>query len=333
VDRNQTVGQDQRNLSRRRLLRAGGGVAAAAVLGALPLARAGAANADVDPSPRFKLDGAGDYVFLEQPLHNTSWGMQSFAFDNVNRHVYFVQTKPGSVTGDLWVTRTDLYGTELGSMALWGFGHGVQIAVEPYEGEVYLWTEWQSSDRGFGSRIGRFKFADGATLTRTDSRVEDRTPTLANLVTNPQPAIDPYYDRLLVRFRDASGKARVVVFEMSDARAGRLGHDQRKAEWALPDRGTWGDAHPFQGFTGYGQFVYLLEGEGGVSTSYLTSIDLNSGARMHDRFGTTAGASLPHREPEGMAILLDGGPRLAFGFSSGSAPDYRASIFYKSQFV
>lgn len=169
------------------------------------------------------------------------------AFDNLNGHVYFVTTKPGSTTGDLWVTKTDLSGTQLGSMALHGFGHGVQIAVEPSGGTVYLWTEWRASASGFGTRIGRFEFVNGSTLEQTDSRIQDRTPTLTNLVTNPQPAI---------------------------------------------------------------------------------------GHVMQDRFPTTAGESLPNREPEGMAILESAstGPLLAFGFSSGSAPNFAATVFYKSDF-
>jgi hypothetical protein len=261
--------------------------------------------------------------------------MQSFAFDNVNDHIYFVQTKPGTTTGDLWVTKTDLSGTQLGSMALHGFGHGVQIAVEPAGATAYLWSEWRASASGFGTRIGRFEFIDGATLEQRDTRIQDRTPTLTNLVTNPQPAIDPAYDRLLVRFKDANGKARIVAFRMSDARAGLLGHDHRLAEWALPDRGSWGVEQPFQGFTGYGEFVYLLEGKGGATTSYLTSVDLNSGHIMQDRFPTTAGESLPNREPEGMAIRESAstGPLLAFGFSSGAAPNFRATVYYKSDFA
>ncbi|MEV6866563.1 hypothetical protein AB0M44_36905 [Streptosporangium subroseum] len=336
-------------LSRRRLLQAGGRVIAVAAAGSLPFVDTGTARADVDPSLRFNFAGSGDDPIIRRSLH-ANWVMQSFAYDNVNRHVYFVQhnsenTNPKYV-GDIWVTKTDLEGKQLGSMALHNFGHGVQIGVEPYNGAVYLWTEWQDRNppTDFGNKIGRFKFVDGAVLEKNSSLVQDRTLTLANMhpeSANPQPAIDPSTDRLVVRFRDTNKNMRIVLFRMSDARAGRLGSGYRLAERALPTRdAAWAKANPFQGFTAYGQYAYLLEG--GVSeTSYLTAIDLNDVGQSiaQDRWPTTAGKTLPGREPQGMAIwLVTAGngavqPRLAFGFHSNTGGVRQASVFYKDTFL
>jgi hypothetical protein len=56
----------------------------------------------------------------------------------------------------------------------------------------------------------------------------------------------------------------------------------------------------FQGYTAYGNHLYLLE-------------------------------SLTHREPEGMAIqIAAGAPRLCFGFASGDPGARRADIIYKN---
>ncbi len=107
-----------------------------ATIGAGPLFGAGPAHAEVPSSPRFRLNPDGDAA-----------------------HV-----------GDVWVTKTDFSGNQLGSMALHNFGHGVSIAVEPYNGAVYLWTEWRTSGSGFGTRVGRFRFVNGATWRRTTAR-------------------------------------------------------------------------------------------------------------------------------------------------------------------
>ncbi|MDX2909648.1 phage baseplate protein [Streptomyces griseiscabiei] len=331
---------NDRGLSRRRLLGTGGGIAAAALFGgAATLLGAGPAYAVVGDSPRFRLDGAGGNPVWKKSLH-ANWVMQSFAYDNVNQHIYFAQTNSANTdpdrVGDLWITKTDTSGNELGAMALHNFGHGVQIGVEPYQGAVHLWTEWQSSGSGFGTRVGRFRFVDGATLEKNDSAIQDRTPVIADTMVNPQPAIDPSTDRLWVRYKVAADMPRIVGFTMSDARAGRLTEspDKRLAERALPSRGDWGTANPFQGFAVYGRYAYLLEGAAN-GPSYLTVIDLNSSGQstVVDRWETTAGQSLPGREPQGMAIWqVSGAARLAFGFHSNTGGVRQSSVFYKSQF-
>lgn len=336
-----TYGTERRGLARRRVLLAGGGVAAAAALGVMSFAASRDAYAEVGDSTRFKLDGSGGNPIWRKRLQ-ANWVMQSFAYDNVNGHVYFVQCKSGDKSGDLWVTKTDPVGNKLGAMALHGFGHGVQIAVEPHDGAVYLWTEWMVRPSGFGDRIGRFRFADGATLEQGDSRIQDVTPRIGPdgaRVQLPQPAIDPQFDRLLVRYKVGEDKPRIAVFPLGDARAGRLDRANLLADRALPSRGTWGGTHPFQGFTAHGRYAYLLEGAAGVTTSYLTTIDLNDVGQstVVDRFPTTAGKSLANREPQGMAIWLarpPAGPvqpRLAFGMYSNTDGIREASVFYKGE--
>ncbi|MBB5783697.1 phage baseplate protein [Nonomuraea jabiensis] len=322
-------------LSRRGLFTVAGVAAlgsTGALLGASP------ANAAVPDSPRFDLSGAGDNPVAKKSLH-ANWVMQSFAYDNVHQHLYFAQVNTENSdranAGDLWITKTDTEGNELGSMALHNFGHGVSIAVEPYDGSVYLWTEWMSSSSGFGTRIGRFAFADGTVLEKTSSAVQDRTPSIGDTMINPQPAIDPSTGRLLVRYKTGEDQPRIVAFDLADARAGRLATQHRLAERALPSRGAWGAANPFQGFTAYGRYAYLLEGRAG-GPSYISVVDLNGTGQstVVDRWETTAGQSLPGREPQGMAVWMHPtGPRLAFGFHSNTGGVRQASVFVKTQFV
>ncbi|GAA3572136.1 hypothetical protein GCM10022419_061260 [Nonomuraea rosea] len=321
--------------SRRALLRAGGGLAAVtlgSVLGARP------AYAEVPDSPRFDLGGAGGNPVWKKSLH-ANWVMQSFAYDNVHQHIYFAQVNSQNTdpahAGDLWITKTDTAGRQLGAMTLHNFGHGVSIAVEPYNGSVYLWTEWKSGDSGFGTKIGRFAFKDGAVLEKTSAAVQDRTPSIGDELINPQPAIDPSTGRLLVRYKTGTDLPRIVAFDLEDARAGRLLSEHRLAERALPSRGAWGTDNPFQGFTAYGRYVYLLEGRVN-GPSYITVADLNGAGQsvVIDRAQTSAGESLPGREPQGMAVWMHAsGPRLAFGFHSNTGGVRQASVFYKSEFV
>ncbi|MEV0381219.1 hypothetical protein [Nonomuraea sp. NPDC050643] len=326
-------------LTRRSLLGGGGRLAAAVALGSGGLALgAGPAVAEVPDSPRFDLGGPGGNPVWKRSLH-ANWVLQSFAYDNVNQHIYFAQvnsqnTDPAHV-GDLWITKTDTSGRELGSMALHGFGHGVSIAVEPYEGSVHLWTEWMTSTGGFGTRVGRFAFRDGVVLEQGSGAVQDRTPTIGDTMINPQPAIDPSTGRLLVRYKTGVDQPRIVVFDLADARAGRLAAEHRLAERALPARGAWAADNPFQGHTAYGRYTYLLEGRAG-GPSYITVVDLNGTGQstVVDRAPTTAGESLPGREPQGMAIWTHAsGPRLAFGFHSNTGGVRQASVFYKSRLV
>jgi hypothetical protein len=325
------------HMNRRTLLKAGGVAAAglgASLLGATP------ASASVPVSMRFVLSGTGGNPIWKTSLH-ANWVVQSFGYDSVNDQIYFLQhnstnTDPAHF-GDIWVTRTDLAGNETGSMALHGFGHGVSVAVEPYNGKVYLWTETLGSgttnDNFYGTRLGRFEFINGSVLEWNDySLIQDRKPTISDTVNNPQATIDPATDRLLVRYSNGT-QHRIVAFTLSDARAGRLADANRLIERALPD-----PIATYQSFAAYGSYAYLLEGATSTSTttspSYLRTIDLNDvGSSVVETFQTTAGQSLPTREPEGMGIWLAPEPRLCFGFESNTGGVRQASVFYKDQLV
>lgn len=340
--------------SRRGILRTGAGIAAVAATGsAFSLGAAGSAAASVPSSKHFLLSGAGGNPVWRAPLHQPTWAMQSFAFDSVNSHIYFAQHRIGDSTGhngDLWISKTDLSGNVLDIMALHGFGHGSSMGVESTGSgsEPYLWIEGSDSDdNGAGEKLSRFRFVAGLTLDYSDHpavTIYDRTPTISSFVKLPRPAIDTYSNRLLIRYAtDATAKRlwRLAVFDMDDAVAGRLSDGYRLVERAIPNNGEipgLEDTDYFQGIVSCGEYAYLTYGRAN-NTSYLVTLDLNdSGASVYDVFETSAGASLPGREPQGIATwMVSGQPRLAFGFSSKTAasPDdlLDASVFYKSDFI
>ncbi|MEU1470601.1 hypothetical protein ABZ434_20490 [Streptomyces sp. NPDC005761] len=340
-----------RGWSRRQLLRAGGGFAAlAAGVGAPLIAASPAAAGDPLVSPHFVLAGNGGNPVLRATLHQPYWAMQSFAYDHVNAQMYFAQHRVGTSAGhngDLWISRTDLAGNVLGASTIQGFGHGSSMGVEPAGAGAlpYLWIEGgDSDDNGAGETLARFRYADGMVLKYTDpvTPIWNRTPTFDSFAKLPRPAIDPYANRLLIRYatqEPADRVWRIAVFSMADAVAGRLGQGNRIAERAIPNNDELGltDADLFQGIALCGRFAYLLYG-GPNRTSYLVTLDLNAtGGTYYDKFATGAGASLNGREAQGMAIwMASGAPRLAFGYSSRQSTDtdhFEASVFYKSDFV
>ena len=332
-------------LTRRRLFRAGGGAAAVLAFQAVPdLGSASAQAAALRRSRRFHL-AAGSYALIRQKRLKDGRGLQSFGFDNVNRHIYLVQLKSGSpqLSGDLCVTKLDLSGRRLGHMYLRGFGHGEQIGVESAGrgAAPYLWTEYRALN-GWGTRLARFRFVDGATIDSRDRSIADRTPRLPGLAA-PRPAIDPWHDRLVVRF-NRNGRLRAVVYDLDDAARGRLDARHRLAEVAVPDPD--GARQPAQGFALFGQYLYLLHGTpygragsaAQLGNAHITCIDLIED-RVVGRRLTRAFRELNFREPEGMAIQTlrpRGRPaqaRLCFGFISGAAGRRRASIAYKNLLV
>jgi hypothetical protein len=142
--------------SRRQILKRAVGLGGVALLGSAVLAGAGSAAAAVASSKRFDLTDASDEWFREILLQDVRI-LQSFSFDNANKHLYTVQLVqagrqlPGEsrtftgtereTNGDLCVTRLDWQGYIIGRMYLRGFGHGVSIAAEPSGNSAYLWTE------------------------------------------------------------------------------------------------------------------------------------------------------------------------------------------------
>lgn len=339
-------------LSRRGLLKIGGGVAAAATAAGLAVyGGAATSHAEVPSSPKFVLNGAGGNPVWRKKLHMPKgWAMQMFGFDTAKGHMYFVQhqapTDPDN-PGDLWINRTDMAGKELGAMFLRKFGHGSGMVVEPTSGAPRIWIEGSDLNpvNGAGEKGCYLTYKDGATVDYVDDNhlITDRTPTIDSFAKLPRPAYDPLYKRLMYRYathEPAQRVWRIALFSMEDAKNGRLGQGNRIAERAIPNNAELGlsDKDYFQGIVPCGQYAYLLFGRGN-SKSWIVVLDMNdTGGSMVEKIETRAGASLPGREPEGISIwMVDGKPRLAFGFSSKIGTDptatFEASVFYKSEFV
>lgn len=323
---------------RRGLLMTLAGVVAASLL---PFQAAGAA-----PSPwkskMFVLSEPAEELIREKELHNGTV-MQSFAFDDVNQHIYVVQLMAGGqqlpgepapvpgaqrdANGDLTLTQLDMAGNQLGHMFLKGFGHGVQIGVETADGVAYLWTETDAvteGSSGWGTQLARFAFEDGKILTPDSPELEKHR--LIEGADRTTVNIDEAHGLLTMRYRK-DGAFRFAVFELEKVK-------QREytpiADVPQPSLGT------FQGFASYGRYLYLLEGNAysdsnPTGNTHITAVDLLTGEVM-DRELITAGEDLPFREPEGMAIRIPDlrhphKPQLAVGFASSFAPLRLANVY------
>ncbi|MFF0045204.1 Tat pathway signal sequence domain protein [Streptomyces sp. NBC_01620] len=354
-------------VNRRQLLKwAVGALGVAGIGTAAVVATGGTADAAVASSKRFDLTDPSDMLFREILLQETRV-LQSFSFDNTNKHLYTASLVQGgrqlpgesraytgderAKYGDLCITRLDLTGAEIGRMYLKGFGHGVSIAVEPSGNSAYLWTETSSVEApdpnypndpskniGWGSKIGRFKFANGSVLTADSSKVTTFSPVAGADRTTI--AIDPVNKRLAVRYR-LSGAFQFGLYDLTAFTAGtytQLAHVMQPTDIANPPS--------FQGFTTFGQYLYLLEGEAYSASNpdpgntYQSVIDWNTGTRA-DRRLSAAGSSLAYREPEGLAIQIPDTAkpteaRLVTGFASTtSATDSnkKASFYYKDALI
>ncbi|MFG3439447.1 teichoic acid biosynthesis protein C [Nonomuraea sp. NPDC047897] len=326
----------------RRTFLIAGAVAGAATITGATTARPAAADPEagpLPPSPRFDCAAPGARLVGAAPLHNATV-MQSLAFDNVNRHLFVVQLMAGglrlpgepapvsgatrSANGDLCLTRLDRHGRETGHMYLRGFGHGVQIGAEPTGRGTFLWTETDSvaeDGSGWGTRICRYRFADGAVLDPGSPELAKQAPIPGADRTTC--GTDPVHRRLVMRHR-IGGAFRYTLYRLDDVRRHRY---QPLAEVAQPALG-----HSFQGYASYGSYLYLLEGTSGAmpGNTHLTCVDWRTGDVV-ERRPVTDGADVDFREPEGMAVHVagPGAVRLCYGFASGVPGARLANVYYK----
>ncbi|MFJ7048345.1 Tat pathway signal sequence domain protein [Streptomyces sp. JV178] len=346
--------------SRRQILKRAVGLGGVALLGSAVLAGAGSAAAAVASSKRFDLTDASDEWFREILLQDVRI-LQSFSFDNANKHLYTVQLVqagrqlPGEsrtftgtereTNGDLCVTRLDWQGYIIGRMYLRGFGHGVSIAAEPSGNSAYLWTETNaladSQNVGYGTKIARFKFANGAVLTPDSHLVSVYDPVPGS--DHNTVAIDPVNNRIAHRHR-VSGTWKYSLYDLAAFKARTFTPLATLTQPAVLTGPT------FQGYASLGQYLYTLDGTAytydsagnrtSESNTYLTAIDWNTGTVVQ-RSLSKAGESLYYREPEGLAVQIPdtanpAAARLHIGFGSQESkalPDKKASFYYKDLLV
>ena len=316
-------------ITRRGLLRTGTGLG----LAALGLGYgAHSASAAVSETPRFDLSQPSHDLFRDKVLHSNRV-QQSFAFDSVNKRLFVAAKRSGSAeeAGDLCISELDFAGNYVSYMHLNGFGHGVAFGVRPSGSSSYLWIECDANSNGYGSKLAYIKYSAGTTLDSSSTSFGRFQPISG--ATEYTCSIDPVYQRMIVRYHK-DGAKHIAVYNLSDTDNGNFSNPLAKFT-PPPISGT-----P-QGYTLYGSYMYFQTGNSYSSTNpepgntYLTSINVNTGAIAQGPTLTKAGSTLTFREPEGLAIYRTdaGEPRLFIGFASGEEGDRRSSIFYKNALI
>lgn len=290
-------------------------------------------SAAVPKSAHFDLTEPSYDLFRSKALHDDTV-QQGFAFDNTNRRLFVSQRLNGAsdTSGNLCITQLDFSGKILGHMHLTGFGHGVAFGAQASGSTTYLWTEVDVNSNGYGQKLGRFKFVNGATLAHTSSSVQKFSPVSGGKEYTA--SIDPVNNRIVVRYQLSDGK-HIALYNLADATKGDFSAPLANFKQPLPPT----KGKNFQGYTAYGSFLYLLWGDSYDVSSTLNSevaaVDLNTGAVTQGPVLTKAGSTLSFREPEGLAIYETAGGevRLFLGFASGVAGDRRSNLFYKNATV
>ncbi|MEU9214447.1 teichoic acid biosynthesis protein C [Streptomyces sp. NPDC048415] len=318
------------------------GLGAVAALTFLPPGR----EAHASPVPDHKLPAlsAAGLPLLTGRLRHTTV-LQSFGFDEPRGHIYALQIVEGGVrlpgektarthaerakSGDLCLNRLAMDGSPAGHMYLKGFGHGGALGIEASATAATLWTEWDANPAsGYGRGICRFRFTDGRILSRADSGLRGYRPVPGS--TTNYAALDAPKRRLLLRYKK-NGAPRFALYDLDRFQAGTY---RPLLDMAQPgaDSGL-----PFQGMALYGSFAYQLLGSaygarnpsssGGNTRLY--RIDLRTGRVVHEQVEHTA-LHLSPREPEGLAVLREGTPRLCLGLTEGPVGGRGFRLYYKA---
>lgn len=309
----------------------------------------------IEEAKQFDITSETTELFLEKSLQDKTV-LQSFAFDDVNKHIYVLQVMSGghqlpgenspvnwntrSFDGDLTLTKLDMEGNQLGYMYLKGFGHGVAMGIEIEKDKPYIWMEADSindGERGWGSKLIRFSFENEAIIDSTSEDLDKYAPipTADHTTVN----IDKAYGLLTMRYR-MNGSYRFATFPLDKVKKGEY-----EAIYDIPQPK---DIKTFQGFASYGKYLYLLEGNSFENikadeekgNTYITVVDLTNGKALDKQF-IESGFDLPFREPEGMAISIPNIDKpeeaiLNFGFASTvseSDSTKLINIFRFEQFV
>jgi hypothetical protein len=300
-------------------------------------------------APRFDLRTPGGALMTQRSLTEPTV-MQSFAIDSVNRRLFTAQlvgagrmfdgeAEPRTAAeradaGDLCITELTIDGWVVSSMYLLGFGHGVQIGVEPDGPDSLLWTEVNSSavgGVGWGRQVARFRYRAGAVVRpgHPGMRIVDPVPGVTRIAI----AVDAIDRQATLRFR-LDDEFRLIRTDLDTLLLGdALDLD---ASIADPRPGTTA-----QGFATFGPFLYAMEGgieddtpAALISTSYISRTEWDTG-RTRELTLVTDGSGARNREPEGLG-LYQPDPNdpsqvwLCLGVGSGPFGSRRASIYYRT---
>ena len=349
-------------MSRRNFIRTGATVAGGLALGGvLPSPAEAAATA---PLP---VDSDALKWFAEPvPLASASV-MQSFAVDNVNRHIYTAQRLASSTdtSGDITITKLSLSnGSKVDPVwiHLRGFGHAAGLGVVPFDAEqgggAMIWIETSvesDSNRspyggatGYGTKIARLHMG-GSTGFQQNADVHaltaDNDPDGPYYdVFDPRPdfgqksiAVDVPNSKISLRYHTDSDTIVHEQFKLGDFIQHIYSDPANKTTLdysVFTSRFPEDNPPVFQGHTTFGEYFYMLTGKANTNNQRLWSFKWANitNPPPYDVALSQAGSGFSYHEPEGMSVVTaaDGsGARLMFGVATGESGARKAMFYYK----
>lgn len=250
--------------------------------------------------------------------------MQSFDIELDRNEMYFAQLKSGT-KGDIILTKINTANNSiLGTMTLKNFGHSTNICIEEDGTYTYIWTECDgladSNGDIWGSKVCRFKFSNGATVTNNTGTVYD----LLQGHTNLSPSIDKLGNTLLIRSRK-DGKVFFTVFNLNSVLI-------NKPVIISQFENTQGvNVISHQGHDIYKNYIYNFEGVSKTaereSTAYITVMDIKGNVKYRKLIDVAN--TLNFREAEGIKVkqIDTNTHELYIGFASGQTGSRKANVY------
>lgn len=296
-------------------------------------------------------------VLNDVRLRDTGTVMQSFAFNKAGTYMYVAQLRQQSSTvsysthslrGDMTLSRIRMSdGVRVGAMRLKGFGHGMSIGVETSGTSDYVWTEASSSPspqkldafEGRGTRIGVFRWKDGATIDGTAARLYDPPADAHTAQPECTPSIDQRGGRISINYRNVDDRLAVATYELAAYKLmeGRLAPINTIVLRPLgrdPERSLDASENPaavIQGFVSRGDYLYTYWGNQTLPNTRIVSYQWSTNTTVQVA-GSGIYSTYDHREPEGIAVRIENGvPKLCLGFGSRVGSIRRASFAYKTE--
>ncbi|WP_425824659.1 hypothetical protein [Streptomyces fractus] len=285
-------------------------------------------NRQVLPPATSRIDVAAepDTLLFNALLHDVT-GMQSFAFDDVNGHIYAMQITENNVQlydeaapvsyadrkahGDMTISRLDTDGNLQDRMYARGIGYSMQFAVDARpDGTVKLWTGFYASSggtSGYSQRVGYFDYEPYDDVEKRgilDSvNVDAQFNPTAGYDRWVACNIDPVGRRLIYGFNPSGTTVREhIVYDLDEAYQGIF----RPLARVPVDENDPEDAGPTQGFVSYGNYLYVWAGDSLASSpegySVIRIYDLTTGERISSTSVTALMGEVEAREPDGLAI-------------------------------
>lgn len=288
-------------------------------------------------------------------------GFQSFAIDDPNQRIYYLQSVyGGSLDGAVvlsYLTSDGRLNSDGRYIRLNGFGHGQALSVEVIGDETWIWMECNSLGSWFGTAICRFKWTEtGPNVFDASDLATAKMPGSAVYTLRPGSTInmcyiDPDVRRLLLFY--ATPERNLDLYDLDEV---KLKGDDAVPLTSMPMMTLQPDDEDssigtFQGMAFCGDYAYFLSGGTKPNTDnaclsphaqvthlhYQNMVDGSTGWG-----GSLSGRYLPRREPEGMAIQkVRGQKRLVYGYSCysmntevcGGLQQLYMALFYKDRMV